>query len=504
LGVIQRQSLKYTIVNFVGTFIGFLSVIFIYPLEKDLNGYFQYLFSAASLLVPILGLGIHAAIVKYYPVFVQKQRQDHFLSFTLSLATLAAIGTTLILAIIYRFSEGVFAYILPNYGFIKDNITQVLILSYLLLYASIFFFHATVRYRIVIPDIIYTLALKLFLPVLVLMVFWGWIDRAYFAYVVLMYFFIVMILLAVYLFYLDKHSLRPSWDVLDRKEYKGFFSFMGFAFLNGLGATLALRLDIIMIAGMINTHAVYIYTTIMTISNVIEIPAKALNQIASPVISNSWTQGDTQNIKDIYQQSSVYGWIGGLFLFLLLFFIWGDLLHLMPAKFDINLPEVLTIFALLSAARIMDLVTGVNSVIISYSESFRFHMYFLLAMGGINIILNYFFITKYGVVGAAMATFVAYIVFNILKHLLLKYRYGFFIAWKDHYRILGVGIIVFGIMYLLQVSFHPIFNIIIRSSLTSILFFSLIYWVNPGGDIRNIVKGFLDKYSWVLSKVKHR
>jgi O-antigen/teichoic acid export membrane protein len=313
-----------------------------------------------------------------------------------------------------------------------------------------------------------------------------------------MYFFVVMILLAVYLFYLDKHRFRPSWDVLDKTEYKGFFSYMGFAFLNGLGATLALRLDIIMIAGMINTHAVYIYTTIMTISNVIEIPAKALNQIASPVISNSWSQGDTQNIKDIYQQSSVYGWIGGLFLFLLLFFIWGDLLHLMPAKFDISLQEVLTIFALLSAARIMDLVTGVNSVIISYSESFRFHMYFLLAMGAINIVLNYFFIAKYGVVGAAMATFVAYIVFNILKHLLLKYRYGFFIQWKDHYRILGVGIFVFGMMYLLPVSFHPIFNIIIRSSLTSILFFSLIYWVNPGGKIKGMVQEFLAKYGIAL------
>lgn len=78
MGVIQRQSLKYTAVNFIGTFIGFLSVVFIYPLDIEIYGDFQAIFGFAVLLVPLLGFGIQAAIVKFYPIFVQKKEANNF------------------------------------------------------------------------------------------------------------------------------------------------------------------------------------------------------------------------------------------------------------------------------------------------------------------------------------------------------------------------------------------------------------------------------------------
>ena len=84
---------------------------------------------------------------------------------------------------------------------------------------------------------------------------------------------------------------------------------MGFAVLNGMGATFALRIDITMIGAMINVQAVAIYAIIITISNVMEIPSKALNQIASPVISSSWANNNKANIQDVYQKSSVFGLI---------------------------------------------------------------------------------------------------------------------------------------------------------------------------------------------------
>ncbi|HQV98229.1 MAG TPA: hypothetical protein PLE29_11235, partial [Saprospiraceae bacterium] len=64
MGVIQRQSIKYTAINFIGTFLGFLSVIFIYNLDQLLYGTFQAIYGYAVLLVPFLSFGIQSAIVK--------------------------------------------------------------------------------------------------------------------------------------------------------------------------------------------------------------------------------------------------------------------------------------------------------------------------------------------------------------------------------------------------------------------------------------------------------
>ena len=493
VGIIQRQSLKYTIVNLIGTFIGFMSVIFIYPREQELYGYFQFLWSTAMIMVPVLGLGINSVIIKYYPIFVQKQRQRHFLAFTLTFATISAITLTILLAVIFFVFEDYFKTLFFNFEFVEDNIGKILILSYLLLYASLFFQHAVARYKVVIPDMIYTLALKLFLPVLILSIYLGWFDRALFPVLILIYYLVVVLALLAYVLYLDKHSFQPKLNSINRIEYKAFGSFMAFSFLNGIGASLALRLDNAMIGSMMTINAVYIYGTILTISNVIEIPSKAINQISSAVISSSWANNDKANIQDIYQKSSVYGWIVGLFLFLLIYFIWVDILKLMPGKIELGLSLILIIFTLLSFSRIIDLVTGVNSVILSYSEHYKYHMYFLVIMAVMNIGLNYVFILKIGIVGAALATCISYCVFNLMKYVFLKVKLGFYIEWWPHFKILGVGIAVFGIMSLFQPSFNPFINIIVKSSITTALFSSLILFFNPGGEVQKIVYDYLNK-----------
>lgn len=493
MGIIQRQSLKYSIVNFIGTFIGFISVIYIYPREQELYGYFQFLFSTAAILTPILGLGIGSVIIKYYPIFVQDKRQQHFLSFTTVLATISAIIITGLLGIIYYlFKDGLVA-LFDNFNFVEDNLTEIIALSYLNLYATIFFYHAVARFRVVIPDMIYTLGMKLFLPILILSVYLGWIDRGLFPVVILLYYFVVMIALLVYVLYLDKHSLRPALKSMNKEEYRSFGSFMFFSLLNGIGASLALRLDNAMIGSMLTINAVYIYGTILTISNVIEIPSKAINQISSAVISNNWANNDKQNIQDIYQKSSVYGWIVGLFLFLLLYFIWVDILALMPGKIQLEVASILLIFSLLSFSRIIDLVTGVNSVILSYSIYYKYHMYFLIVMAIVNVTLNYIFIQMIGIVGAALATFLSYLIFNGLKYFFLKAKFGFYIQWLPHLMIAGIGILIFAGMSFVLPDFHPIFNIVLKAILLTITFSIAILILNPGGEVRTIVYGYLQK-----------
>jgi O-antigen/teichoic acid export membrane protein len=477
-------------------------VVFIYTLDNDLNGYFQSLHSFATLLVPLLGFGIQGAIVKYYPIFVQKKLESHFLSFTLVIATISAFFSSIILALLYWLFSPLFKRIFLNFALVEDNKFSILALGLIFLYSSIFLYHAIARFRIVIPDIINNIGLKLFLPILILVIFFGYIERSYFVLALISYFSLVGIALFIYLMRLDKHSFNPSMSSLSHFEYKGLFAFMMFSVLNGVGATFALKIDIAMIGVMISKESVGIYAIIMNISNVMDIPSKAINQIASPVISRSWANDERDNIQDIYQKSSLYGLIGGIFLFLLLFFIWNDILMLMPGKMNINTQTVLYIFTFLGIAKITDLITGVNSVIISFSKDYKFHMYFLLLLGGVNVILNYLFIYEYGLIGAAAATCISYILFNVLKHVFVRKRFGFTLTFHGHLLVVLIGIIVFAVLYFLRFEFHPIINMVLKSAITAILFLMLIWKFNPGDDIRNLINNSVKNYFGFIFKFR--
>ena len=494
MGVIQRQSIKYSAVNFLGTFVGFLSVVFIYSLDKELYGYFQSLHSFATLLVPLLGFGIQGAIVKYYPIFVQKKLDAHFLGFTMVIATISAIFSSIVLICLYLLFNSTLHRLFQNFALVDDNKFSIWVLGLIFLYSSVFLYHAIARFRIVIPDIINNIGLKIFLPLLILLIYLGYFERSNFVSALICYFLLVGFALFVYLIQLDKHSWKPEISSLNNIEYQGLFAFMIFSLLNGLGATFALKIDIAMVGTMISKEAVGVYTIIMTISNVMDIPSKAINQIAGPVISKSWAKNELNNIQDVYQKSSLYGLIGGVFLFLLLFFIWVDILMLMPEKLSSDTNTVLYIFTFLSIAKITDLLTGVNSVIISYSKDYKFHMYFLLMLGLVNVILNYFMISLYGLIGAAVATSVSYLIFNILKHIFVQRRFGFTLRFDSHLLVILIGILVFAVLHSIHLEFHPLVNMVLKSSITAILFFILIWKFNPGNEIRTIIKNSIKTY----------
>jgi O-antigen/teichoic acid export membrane protein len=225
-----------------------------------------------------------------------------------------------------------------------------------------------------------------------------------------------------------------------------------------------------------------------------DIPNRAINQIASPVISSSWTNGNTQNIQDVYQKSSLYGLIAGVYLFIILFFIWPDVLQLMPRPLSLPLQTILQVFAFLGLARIIDLMTGVNSIIISYSRDYKYHMYFLLFLGLTNLVLNYFLLKKYGLPGVAFSTLIAYVLFNAIKHAFVRYRFGLQLHIRDHFFVFLAAAATFAVIYVLPVQWMPVLNMVIRSVMSTLIFGILIWWVNPGGEIRTLVQKYVHNF----------
>ena len=97
MGLIQRQSIKYSAVSVAGILIGAISTIFIYKLDEAFYGTIQFVQSTANLLFPVLSLGSASLIIRFFPDFKDPQKQHNgFLGFVFLLA-FGGIGVGLVL-----------------------------------------------------------------------------------------------------------------------------------------------------------------------------------------------------------------------------------------------------------------------------------------------------------------------------------------------------------------------------------------------------------------------
>ena len=87
MGVIQRQSIKRSLVSYIGVGVGVISTLFIYPLESTLYGRIQFVLSVALLLSPVFSLGVKSLAVRFYPEFSEKKEGDRGLFSLLLLLT---------------------------------------------------------------------------------------------------------------------------------------------------------------------------------------------------------------------------------------------------------------------------------------------------------------------------------------------------------------------------------------------------------------------------------
>jgi len=210
----------------------------------------------------------------------------------------------------------------------------------------------------------------------------------------------------------------------------------------------------VMITMLVPFTGTSIYSIFLFMSNVIGIPNASLNQIASPVISDSMQKGDLDNVDTIYKKTSLNSFIIGAILFIIIWSILPNLIEIMPPEKD--LMPYIYVFLFLGLSKLIDLFTSVNSYIMVYSKYYKYNLLFLVILSFLNIVLNYFLINKYGITGAALATMISMFLYNMSKLFFIKSKFNLFPFDKNSVLIVMIGIMVFFIG-----TFLPDFNMVL-------------------------------------------
>ena len=90
MGIVLNQSVKNTVITFIGFAIGAANALFMYThfLGEDYYGLTAFLLSSANIMMPLMAFGVHNTLVKFYNEYETEEKKSQFLTFVLVLPLL--------------------------------------------------------------------------------------------------------------------------------------------------------------------------------------------------------------------------------------------------------------------------------------------------------------------------------------------------------------------------------------------------------------------------------
>jgi len=492
MSVIRKQSIRHTLVNYIGVAIGLLSTIFIYPRAMELYGLYQMVFGSSLIVMSIFLLGFNVLAIKFFPRFKDGSNGHNGFLLLLIKGGLAGFILFLVFFPLVRFIllDLLFGHN-ANRDLFAEHFMFVIPIVLFFIFNTLFLKYISNFHKIVIPTILDQLMIKLVLPVLVLLYLAEMINLKLFFVFVSLNYFLVFLGLVFYTKSLGQLYIKSNKSFIDKPLAKEMKSYSLFGLLNALGNQLAFRIDVLMVGGLVSISAGGVYAIVTVIIDVMTKPAKAIKAISNPIISEKWETNDLKAINGIYQKSSIVLLISGMFIFLGIWLSIDDLFSIMPNSEVIRQGKFVVFF--LGISKLFDLATSVNTQIIANSPKFKFNFYSMLILAVLNIIFNLFFIEKFQMVGAAIATLSSLGIFNVLKLIYIWVQFKMQPFTRSTILLLVIAAICFLFCFYLPVNFHPIVNILIRSALLSLLYFAAVYYLKVSKDFNESIEGVLSK-----------
>lgn len=485
---IARQSILTTLSSYIGVVIGYFNVLWLLPyvLEPSQIGLYRTIQDMALLLVPFAQLGLGNGITKYFPDFGDKR--PNLLTLGLLYGFFGFLITT---GLLLLFRGKIIEAFAENSPEVIGFLWVVILIVFFSVLNSILEAYCRSYYKIAVPTFFREIFNRLLSTILVTLYFFDWISFDQLIGLLSTIYFLSLVGMIFYMKKIKVFQLDFDLKVFPKGFHREFLKFCLISFMGATGAMLIMKIDSLMVTAMIGLDANAIYIIAFSIAIVIELPRRAISQISMPVIAEHFATGDHPAINQLYKKIAIHQ----LLLCLLLFLgIWANidtLYHYVPngAIYQTGKWVVL----LIGLSKISDVLFSVNGEIILYSKYYLFNLTATFVMSVLTVLLNLWLIPIYGLEGAAMASLVAMLVFNLLKYGYVKYRLGFDPFTWDILKTAILAVLVFGIQWIILPTLdYKILDLLLRSLLITALY---------GLGIK-FLKIVPESQQWFLEKIK--
>lgn len=491
MGLVIRQSVYSTIISYAGVVIGYINLLYFYPrfLSLEQVGLFRTFQDAAILFSPFAQFGITHTILRFYPHLAKDKKSTHaFISF---MALLAVCGFSIFFLIFKLFEEPLLAPFQENAKEIIQYTSLVLWLTLILVLIAVMESFSRSLLKTVVPNLLREVVARLFLSLLVLLYFTNFLTFDQLVIGSVFGYLICLLLLCIYLWSLGELSLQFNFKLLDKSRFPELIRYSLLSFAGMAGLILIGKIDSLMVTAMLGAASNAIYTTAFYVATVIEIPKRALSQIAMPLISRAFERNDLKEIHQLYSKTSINQFAIGALLLIGLWINLDSMFLLMPKGDEYSVGKWVVL--IVGAGKLADMLFGPSSEIIVLSRYYWFNIILITMLAAVVIISNNLLIPAYGINGAAIGAAFALITFNLVKFFFILIRFKIQPFTVQSIKVLGIALLVLGVNWFIPQLSHPLLDILFRSTIVALTYLSISFYANISPEGNQFVLGLLAK-----------
>ncbi|NIJ51756.1 lipopolysaccharide biosynthesis protein [Dyadobacter arcticus] len=474
MGIIVRQGFKSSIVSYIGVIIGIFNILILYNqflTQEQLGLYASTLLTFPVIYMSFALLGVPSVAVRFHSRFQDHESRRQLFTFII---ITPLVGLTAFVALYLLFKPLYLKFYLDHspllvryyYVFIPLTVGMV----YLLALES----YSRINLRIAVPSLIREVGLRLLNSLLVILFGLKVISFDTMVNLTVVSYAVAIIAMLIYLYFQKRLYTSLDFGFIKHPAFKEMYRYGLWVLLGGASAALLPHIEKVLLpafkGGLANTA---IFDIASRIALVISIPRNSIVMISAPIISEAYAKNDIAHIDTIYKKSSLNLLIIGTFLFL---GIWSniDAIFGIIPKSDIY-SQGKWVVLMVGISRIADMVTGLNSEILTNSRFYRYDIVFMLFFTVLILLSSQYLIPLYGYNGAAGAALFATVTYNVVKLFFIKSKLGIQPFTVDTLKVLLLaGLCYFIISFIpdskSEILLETLANILIRSLIVIIVF----------------------------------
>jgi len=484
MGIVIKQSIQNTITTYIGFAIGAVNTLFLYTyfLSDAYYGLVGFLLSASTIMTPLMAFGVHNTLIKFYSSFKHIPERNNFLTFMLYLPLLIIIPV----GVLGYFGYEHIVYFLSKENKIIENyVWCIFLIAIAMAYFEIYYAWVRVQMKSALGNFMKEVFHRVLIMLLLFAVYFEWLTAEHFIWSLVFVYFSRLLFMKLY-------AVRLKFPNLFFSFPKNTVSILKYSFIiiiAGSVSLILLDIDKVMIGKYIPIENVAYYNVAIFIAMVIVVPARAMHQITYPLTAQLINSKKWDELRTLYQKSSLTLFIISGWIFLLIVLNIKQLYFIIPQEYSSGLYVVL----LISLSKLLDNLLGINNAILYNSDYYRWTVVLGVFLAILTIVLNIVFIPLYGINGAAIATVISLLLYSLSKIIVVNWKFKMH-PFTNKTLLAFIGILVLSFsFYFWDFSFHPVINIALKSLIVTLVYFLFVYKGNLSNDISGLIKAGFKK-----------
>ncbi|WP_251621078.1 lipopolysaccharide biosynthesis protein [Odoribacter lunatus] len=486
MGVIIRQSIKATVFNYIGAFIGFLTTFFILTkyVEPEVIGLTKVMYEVAALVAGFAQLGTSASAMRFFPYFRNPENNHNGFFFYLML--MPAIGSAVFIGLFFLLKGLIIDFFAKKSPLFVEYSSWVVPLTLFLLFWTVLEVYSNLLMRIVVPKFIREVGVRVMLLVVYMFYAFRLLDLAGLVTGCVCVYGMAMLCTFVYVSHIGTISMKHNFAFIDRDLRKKILYYTLFLIVGAFGGSIMAQLDLFMVSSKMGLDYAGVYTVAFYMAAVIEMPARSILAISSPLAAAALKEGDFVKANELYKKVSLHQLIAGSSLFLMIWINIDNIFDIIPNGDVYETGKWVVFFIGLS--KLVAITLNFGGTLISFSRYYYWGLYFTFFLTALTIYTNYLLIPRFGITGAAVASFITCLISYLWQQwIVLKKVKGnpYDVAMLKQ---IGMVVLLFGVNHILPVwKISPILDGCYRSLVIGAFWSVLIHRLRVSEELNRLI-----------------